>query len=433
MSLNRFLVLLGGCLLTVSGAWADDVGFIDCANHSEDTQVFAKARKSPEVVSTLPCGERFTILIYGFVFSRIQTRDGNVGYVYSNIISVDRVAVAVQRSASPQISDAGMKIKIPREPVERPASAATVRTQAAPPQPAAVPAPAPVAEPPSNTPVSAAAQPATSTLVQPQVAPSQPAPAPVSTSNLPQPAEIVLNSSPTPAAQPDPSPASPASAPAPASVAPSAAAPTPEPPAAAAPPERTAPAPQPAAPSIRPADARKSWESPNPGVRTAPLIELFGGFAFSRMAGGAGTTTNMLGALGSFGYNFKSWLQLVGDSSYNYQTVNGTKNILYGNHYGPRYFYRSHNRWGLTPFAEALFGASRSDTTTSGVGGYTTSINGFSMKFGGGIDIHPNHHIDIRLFDADFYRTSFGTGLHQTNYWVSTGIVLRLFNGGNAR
>ena len=151
------------------------------------------------------------------------------------------------------------------------------------------------------------------------------------------------------------------------------------------------------------------------------------------MAGGAGTNTNMLGALGSFGYNFKSWLQLVGDSSYNFQTVSGTKNILYGNHYGPRYFYRSHNRWGLTPFAEALFGASRSDTTTSGVGGYTTSINGFSMKFGGGIDIHPNRHIDIRLFDADFYRTSFGTGLHQTNYWVSTGIVLRLFNGGNAR
>ena len=140
----------------------------------------------------------------------------------------------------------------------------------------------------------------------------------------------------------------------------------------------------------------------------------------------------MLGALGSFGYNFKSWLQIVGDSSYSFVTSSGTKNVLYGNHYGPRYFYRSHNRWGLTPFAEALFGASRVDTTITGVGGYTTSINGFSMKFGGGIDIHPSRHLDIRLFDADFYRTSFGTGLHQSNYWVSTGIVLRLFNGGNA-
>ena len=428
MSLNRFLVLLGGCFLAASGAWADDVGFIDCANHSEDTQVFAKARKSPEVVSSIPCGERFTILIYGFVFSRIQTKDGNVGYVYSNIISVDRVAVAAQKSSTPQISDAGMKIKIPREPVERPAAAATARIQPAPSRPAPA---APVAAQSSNTPIATAsvAQPAPAAPVEPQSAASQPTPAPAaaSTSNLPAPAEIVMHS--TAPAQPEPSPAPPASAPAPAFVAP----------AAAAQPERTAPAqPEPApanppAPSIRPADARKSWESPNPGVRTAPLIELFGGFAFSRMSGGAGASTNMLGALGSFGYNFKSWLQLVGDSSYNFQTVSGTKNVLYGNHYGPRYFYRSHNRWGLTPFAEVLFGASRSDTTISGVGGYTTSINGFSMKFGGGLDIHPNRHIDIRLFDADYYRTSFGTGLHQTNYWVSTGIVLRLFNGGNSR
>jgi hypothetical protein len=165
--------------------------------------------------------------------------------------------------------------------------------------------------------------------------------------------------------------------------------------------------------------------------RRAPLLELYGGYAFARLDGGGGTTSNLNGAMGSFGWNVKPWLQLVADSSYSFVTVSGTKNVLYGNHFGPRYFHRSRNRWGLTPFVEALVGGSRSDTIVSGVGGYTTSVNCLSYKAGGGIDIHPSRHLDIRLFDVDYYRTSFGTNLHQNNYWASTGIVFRLFGGGS--
>src|ERR1700736_7043535 len=97
---NRLLILLGGYLLAASAAWADGVGYIDCGGHPDPTQVFAKARQSHEVVASLPCGERFTILQYGFIFSRIQTRDGKVGYVYSNVISVDRSGASVQRVPS---------------------------------------------------------------------------------------------------------------------------------------------------------------------------------------------------------------------------------------------------------------------------------------------------------------------------------------------
>jgi hypothetical protein len=165
--------------------------------------------------------------------------------------------------------------------------------------------------------------------------------------------------------------------------------------------------------------------------RAAPLLELFGGYAFARIDGGGGTTSNLNGAMGSFGWNVKPWLQIVGDSSYSVITSSGTKNVLYGNHYGPRFFRRVRNRWGATPFVEALVGASRSDTTVTGSGGYTTSDNGLSYKAGGGVDIHPSRHIEIRLFDFDYYRTSFGANLHQNNYWISTGIVLRLFGGGS--
>jgi hypothetical protein len=162
-----------------------------------------------------------------------------------------------------------------------------------------------------------------------------------------------------------------------------------------------------------------------------PVIELYGGYSFARLDGGGGSSSNLNGALGSIGWNAKPWLQIVADTSYNVVTISGTKNILYGNHYGPRYFHRSHNRWGLTPFAEGFIGGSRADTSLVGVSGYNTSQNCISYKVGGGLDIHPYHRFDIRLFDVDYYRTAFGTNAHQNNYWATTGIVIRLFDSNS--
>jgi hypothetical protein len=156
---------------------------------------------------------------------------------------------------------------------------------------------------------------------------------------------------------------------------------------------------------------------------------LYGGYAFARIDGGGGTGSNLNGALGAFGWNVKPWLQIVGDTSYSFQTVGTTKNVIYGNHYGVRYFHRRANRWGITPFVEGLVGGSRADTTISGVGGYTSSVNCISYKVGGGFDLRPSRRWEIRLLDADYYRTSFGTNTQQNNYWISTGVVLRLFGG----
>jgi hypothetical protein len=435
---QRLLILLGGSLLAASAALADDVGYIDCTTHSEETQVFAKARKTPEVVTAVPCGERFTILIYGFVFSRIETRDGKIGFVYSNLIAIDHSGISVQQQA-------------PRTPAAAPAPAASA-TVAAAAQP----------NPPAPAPSTPATQPAYVQPAAPQPVAAKPAPVaalsqaaasspsfsdksavvvlsepPASSQPQPAPAQVAPASAPAPSAPVDPAPA--ASAPAPTSnateAAPAATRPDPpaQPPQPApastrpAPAESAAPAP---APAVRPADVRSSWERPIPSAHTPPRLELFGGYAFNRVSGYGGSSTNFNGAMGSFGWNFKPWLQLVGDSSYNFVTVGNTKNVLYGNHYGPRYYYRRQNRWNLTPFVEGLVGASRADTTVSGVGGYTTSTNCISFKVGGGLDIHPSRHLEIRLFDADYYRTAFGTNAHQTNYWVSAGIVIRLFGGG---
>ena len=423
---NRFLILLGGCLLASSAAWADEVGYVDCTNHPEEIQVFAKARKTPEVVASMPCAERFTVLVYGFVFSRIQTKDGNVGYIYSNLIAVDRAATAALQTGSTQLASAKVRLPSTSAAVARPAPSASLQPQPAPIQTAPAPAPASASKVP-ETPATVA-QPAPVAAIEPPPAPAAPASAP--TSNAPESAAAVAQPAPAAAPEPQPAPVQPASA---------STSYAPEPAAAAAQPNSSTvaqpqPSPvEPATPAIRPADTRASWERPlPPGVRRAPLLELFGGYAFARLDGGGGTGTNVNGAMGSFGWNIKPWLQFVADSSYNTITISGTKNILYGNHFGARYFHRGRNRWGLTPFAEALVGGSRADTKVSGSSAYNTSENCLSYKIGGGLDIHPSRHIDIRLFDADYYRTSFGgTNFHQNNYWVSTGIVIRLFGGGS--
>ena len=426
---NRFLILLGASFLAASAALADDVGFIDCSSHSEGAQVFGKPRRSPEIVAALPCGERFTILVYGFVFSRIQTGDGKIGYVYSNLIAVDRSGASVQQTSSPRMVSASEKVTTKSVPApaaqpkpQEPAPVQSVSAQLATP---AQPVPAQMPEPASSTTASHAASnvpEAAAAVAQP----TPPAPAPASqpeppASTQPQPAPT----QPAPAPAPEPTPTAapsnvPEATPAPAQ---------PEPTAAAQP--QPAPA-QPAAPAIRPKETRATWEKRNPGgIRHTPLIEVFGGYAFARLDGGGGTGTNLNGGMGSVGWNFKPWLQVVADSSYSVVTISGTKNVLYGNHFGPRYFHRVRNRWGATPFVEALIGGSRADTTITGAGGYTTSVNCMSYKVGGGLDLRPSRHWEIRVFDVDYYRTAFGTNLHQNNYWASAGIVLRLFGGSS--
>src|SRR6266404_4515269 len=442
---NRMLVLVGGCLLAASAAWADGVAYVDCSSHPEGAPVFGKPRRTPDTVASLPCGERFTILLNGFIFSRIQTKDGTVGYVYSNLLSPDRSGRVVQQAASPSPAAARKPASASVTPVNtavaevQPNAPAPVQVQAKP--VAQAPAEAPAAVSSGSSPAPAAVQPAP---VETPATPSRVAetPAAVAPSTSVAPAAAPSSSLPpasAPSEQLQAAPARSAAAEVAASsagVAETSATVAQPDPAPTAQPEPASP--EPVRPAVQPANATESWEKPNPGVRTLgvrnvgmprlPLIELFGGYGFARFDNGPGvTSSNLNGIIGSFGWNIRPWLQLVADSSYDVVTVSGTKNVLYGNHWGPRIFRRVRNRWGITPFVEGLVGGSRADTTISGASGYTTSTNCISYKVGGGIDIKPSKHFEIRLLDVDYYRTSFGTNLHQNNIWASAGIVIRLF------
>lgn len=469
---NRLLVLLGGCLLAASAAMADDLGSVDCTSHPDLTPVYAKARKSQDIVANVPCGEKFKVILFGFIFSEIQTSDGKVGFVFSNLVTLDHSGGTLQtRAASdvtPRVSTASETTKIPADPKpysapaqskRAPASAAEIADKmggsasvAAQPAPNPAPAQDAPAAPTNQAPASASATSSTQATpsqptvnIQPQSAapaPTQPAPvvAPAAPASLPDSAAVLkATSSPNAEAAPTPVPA-PQAPTAPADAAPTA----PASPASAdnAVPAYSAatdgqPAPatdtQPASPEPAPAPVTsgkmktESWERPNQGARNLPLVELFGGFALARADGG-GVYNNLFGGVGSFAWNFKSWIQIAGDSSYNVTTISGAKNVLWGNHYGARYFFRGRFPFHVTPFAEGLIGGSRADVTVSGT---TASQNCLSYKIGGGLDMHSPHirMFEVRLIDFDYYRTAFGTNVHQNNYWISTGIVLRLFGG----
>jgi hypothetical protein len=315
---NRLLVALGVGFLAASGAWADEVGFVDCSKSAEATQVFGKPRKSQDVVASLPCGERFTILVYGFYFSRIQTKDGQVGYVYSSLISQDRGATSLQPAATtpqtgqqtPALQTAAEKVKIPRStPFDAQPSAAASQPQSAIPQVAtqqAAAAPAPsvqtaTTQPPAVEVASAAPTSASSTISSKEAATS------ATTSQLSSSAVVETQPAPAPATDSQPPAVRPAATSTPVFTTPPTAPPTPnadaqeatvaaeqpnsdaaaqpaadrpeaQPTPAAATPAQPAPAQpapaKPAAPTVRPADMKESWEKPRPSVRAAPLLEL---------------------------------------------------------------------------------------------------------------------------------------------------------------
>jgi hypothetical protein len=102
---NRWLVMLGGCVLVASAVRADELGYINCQSHPGSTDVLVKAANTPDVVTSLTCGARFKILIDGEIFVKIETNDGKVGYVYSSLVSRDNSATAAQQSAPSGLTD----------------------------------------------------------------------------------------------------------------------------------------------------------------------------------------------------------------------------------------------------------------------------------------------------------------------------------------
>jgi outer membrane protein OmpA-like peptidoglycan-associated protein len=140
------------------------------------------------------------------------------------------------------------------------------------------------------------------------------------------------------------------------------------------------------------------------------------------------------GIVGDFGgFNDTRLLLTGGSASANDQIDKGTAFTYMG---GPRLSFR-YNR--VTPFVQVLAGGIHaSEITLSGCTDNCTllpSANALALTAGGGLDVRIDHHIALRLIQAEYLMTRFddfntGSNATQNDMRLSTGLVFRF--GGNA-
>jgi len=90
---------------------------------------------------------------------------------------------------------------------------------------------------------------------------------------------------------------------------------------------------------------------------------------------------------------------------------------------------RGGNDKRMRPFAHALLGVSlfrgfTSDLRTSGNVYTFDDATSFAIALGGGLDVRLSKRIDLRLIQADYTPTFFGSG-RQNNFRLSVGVVFK--------
>ena len=145
-----------------------------------------------------------------------------------------------------------------------------------------------------------------------------------------------------------------------------------------------------------------------------PHYEVFTGYGYVRPSGGQ---ANLNGWHASFAANMNEWLGVAVELSGQYGTQTLTTTTSSGDvsietdanfhtlGFGPRFTYRRNER--ILPFAHVLFGLARGKWSgPAPLGGAETS---FGMAAGGGVDAKITNNFSIRMIQAEYVRTQFGT------------------------
>ena len=154
-------------------------------------------------------------------------------------------------------------------------------------------------------------------------------------------------------------------------------------------------------------------------AQQVPKAEVFGGYSW---AGG-----NFHGWNASVTGNITKRFGIVADFSGHYGSeLDGSVVIqedAYSILFGPRFSFR---RKRLTPFAYAVFGATRFHESAIISGQkLSDSDTGFSSALGGGLDVKVNNRVAIRAFQLDYFRPNFFGESHNRGR-LAFGVVLHL-------
>jgi outer membrane protein OmpA-like peptidoglycan-associated protein/opacity protein-like surface antigen len=181
----------------------------------------------------------------------------------------------------------------------------------------------------------------------------------------------------------------------------------------------------------------------------SPKVELFLGYSYLRAVPTMETGNRLVwlnGGSTSIAFNFNRHLGLVADfgaytnsqmrftgaytSTVNVNNANvGVLSYLIG----PRISFRNNDR--ITPFVQALFGAAHANQVTLDDCTFSCTLlpsqNAFAMTAGGGLDLRVNHHLAVRIIQAEYLMTRFnsyttGSTAMQNDMRLSAGIVFRM-------
>ena len=152
-----------------------------------------------------------------------------------------------------------------------------------------------------------------------------------------------------------------------------------------------------------------------------PKWDFTAAFTFNNLETPPPTTRqNLFGFTAAIGGNFRKWAAVEGDITYTTKTVGGIRRSLFSYMVGPRFTKRislngggaarrhhsgldfqsqdsSTSKGNLEPFVHVLIGGGH-------LSGFGTSTNGWTGKFGGGLDVVAGKHIAVRVIQIDYYR-----------------------------
>jgi opacity protein-like surface antigen len=169
-------------------------------------------------------------------------------------------------------------------------------------------------------------------------------------------------------------------------------------------------------------------------AQDTPRAEVFGGYSFLHADLGSSEYLNGFHLSGAL--NTKKWVGMAADFSSHYGSTTAitpldtfrpsiSAQLLT---FGPRFSLRNET---VTTFGHVMFGVARlhqanatgtTNPTLVLLGGTDTSP---AVQFGGGVDVNATENLAIRIFQADYIMTFFGT-TRQNHIRLSTGLVMRL-------
>jgi hypothetical protein len=161
-----------------------------------------------------------------------------------------------------------------------------------------------------------------------------------------------------------------------------------------------------------------------------PKVEVFGGYSYANLDLFApfGQRNNAHGWGANVALNFGKRFGLAADFAGHYWEDPPPLDGTFSMHeflLGPRVAFRAER---VTGFVHALFGVAHIwESETNFIRFFPSrSDTGFAMGFGGGLDIHLNRRVSIRIFQADYLPVDSPLiGEWRHNVRVQTGLVWR--------